>query len=117
MATKRRREERGAVRDPDRDAERLLKEARRRSFASLGGREWSVRWLFALSFLAVAVPLALFAPTARTASPLLFCLLEVAFAISSRIKFEVGSGVTIPTQLMLVPMFFVLPAGQVPIAV
>jgi signal transduction histidine kinase/CheY-like chemotaxis protein len=106
-----------AVGDTDPDAEQLLTEARRRRFAGLGRREWLVRWLFAIGFLAVAVPVALFAPTARTESPLLFFFLEVAFAISSRIKFEVGSGVTIPTQLVLVPMFFVLPAGQVPIAV
>jgi signal transduction histidine kinase/CheY-like chemotaxis protein len=98
-------------------AEQLLIEARLRNFARLGGREWRVRWLFAIGFLAVAVPVALFASTARTASPLLFCLLELAFVISSRIKFEVGSGVTIPTQLVLVPMLFVLPASQVPIAV
>jgi signal transduction histidine kinase len=76
-----------------------------------------VRWLFAVAFLAVAVPLAVFAPTARSDSWLLFCLLELAFAVSTRIEFETGSGLTVPTQLMLVPMLFVLPARQVPLAV
>jgi HD-GYP domain-containing protein (c-di-GMP phosphodiesterase class II) len=103
--------------DFDPVAEQLLTESRDRKYARLGGRESLTRWLFAVGFLIAAIPLALFAPTARSESPLLFCLLVGAFALSSRIQFEVGSGSTIPTQVILVPMLFVLPAGTVPVAV
>src|SRR5262249_32878270 len=97
-------------------AERLLKESRERTRAGAGAREWIVRCLFAVGFLVVAVPLAVFTSTARSPS-LLLLLLVGAFAVSSRIQFEVGSGSTIPTELVFVPMLFMLPAGLVPIAV
>src|SRR5262249_52993516 len=35
----------------------------------------------------------------------------------SRVEFEVGSGVAFPTEIVLVPMLFVLPAPIVPLAV
>ena len=44
-------------------------------------------------------------------------LLLVAYAIAFRLDFEVGSGSAVPTQLILVPMLFVLPVGMVPLAV
>jgi HD-GYP domain-containing protein (c-di-GMP phosphodiesterase class II) len=44
-------------------------------------------------------------------------VLIAAYAASFRLDFEIGSGSAVPTQLMLVPMLFVLPAGFVPIAV
>jgi HD-GYP domain-containing protein (c-di-GMP phosphodiesterase class II) len=103
--------------DFDPVAERLLEEGRERKLHLLLGSERITRWLFALGFLAAAVPLALLAPSSRTASPAIFALLVGSFAIASRIEFEVGSGGTLPTELVLVPMLFVLPAGSVPLAV
>jgi HD-GYP domain-containing protein (c-di-GMP phosphodiesterase class II) len=44
-------------------------------------------------------------------------VLIAAYAASFRLDFEIGSGSAVPTQLMLVPMLFVLPAGFVPLAV
>jgi HD-GYP domain-containing protein (c-di-GMP phosphodiesterase class II) len=41
----------------------------------------------------------------------------VLYAVVSRVEFEIGSGVAIPTQLVLVPMLFALPIGIVPAAV
>jgi len=44
-------------------------------------------------------------------------LFVVLYAAVSRVEFEIGSGVAVPTQLILVPMLFALPTGIVPAAV
>jgi putative nucleotidyltransferase with HDIG domain len=41
--------------------------------------------------------------------------LTFAYAVASRARFYVGAGYMAPTQLVLVPMLFVLPAGLVPL--
>jgi len=41
--------------------------------------------------------------------------LTLAYALATRARFYVGAGYTAPTQLVLVPMLFVLPAGLVPL--
>ena len=41
----------------------------------------------------------------------------VIYAIASRVRFYVGAGYTIPTQLVLVPMLFAFPPGLVPLLV
>ncbi|MGZ4410826.1 MAG: HD-GYP domain-containing protein [Gaiellaceae bacterium] len=42
-------------------------------------------------------------------------LLYVAvYAAASRVEFEIGTGAAVPTELVLVPMLFVLPVGAVP---
>src|SRR5207247_9976135 len=38
-------------------------------------------------------------------------------AVCSRSQFEVGAGSAVPTELVLVPMLFLLPASAVPLAV
>ena len=54
---------------------------------------------------------------ARAPSPLTVVLLVGAYALAYRIEFEIGSGLAVPTQLLFVPMLFVLPLGLVPFAV
>src|SRR3954454_6174807 len=41
----------------------------------------------------------------------------VSMAVASRVQFEVGSTYTVPLQLVLVPMLFILPPSAVPICV
>src|SRR4051794_15706171 len=98
-------------------AEQLLTEGRDRKFAGLGGRERATRWAFAVAFVVTASTLAAFPHSERAFSPLSFVVLVAAFAVASRIEFEVGSGGATPTELILVPMLFLLPAGTVPLAV
>src|SRR5215207_3232623 len=43
-------------------------------------------------------------------------LLVLAAAILGRLDFETGAGYTVPTQLIFVPMLFVLPPAIVPVA-
>jgi len=44
-------------------------------------------------------------------------LLVVCHALLARVRFVVGAGFTVPTQLLFVPMLFLLPAPVVPLAV
>ena len=50
-------------------------------------------------------------------SPLLLAGLVGAYALAYRVEFEVGSGLAIATQLVFVPMLFLLPLPLVPFAV
>jgi HD-GYP domain-containing protein (c-di-GMP phosphodiesterase class II) len=68
------------------------------------------------AFLAVAIPLA-FLPSDRQPSLALVALLVGAYALASRVEFEIGPGSAVPTQLVLVPMLFLLPLGLVPLCV
>ena len=43
--------------------------------------------------------------------------LVASFALASRVEFEVGSGFGVPTELVLVPMLFLLPPELVPLLV
>src|SRR5919201_4495901 len=44
-------------------------------------------------------------------------MLVAAYALTSRVKFEVRTGLALPTELVLVPMLFLLPAKAVPLCV
>lgn len=71
----------------------------------------------AAAFLAVAVPLAVLANPARGVSFGPLVLLTVAYLVASQVRFPVGSGWTAPTQLVFVPMLFILPTPLVPLIV
>ncbi|HKH31992.1 MAG TPA: HD-GYP domain-containing protein [Gaiellaceae bacterium] len=71
----------------------------------------------AVAFAAGALALAL-ADSRPSGEPWLLVLVFVgAIALVSRIELEVGSGFASPVELVVIPMLFALPAGQVPIAV
>jgi HD-GYP domain-containing protein (c-di-GMP phosphodiesterase class II) len=63
------------------------------------------------------VPFALLFDSARTVSPGVLVLLVVAYALAARVEFEVGSGFAVPTQVVFVPMLFLLPVALVPLCV
>jgi diguanylate cyclase (GGDEF)-like protein len=98
-------------------AQRLLEELPPEPVRRLAGRELATELAAAISFLAaVAVMGALIAggpspPLALTA------VLILAYAIAARVTFDLGAGFAVPTQLILVPMLFLLPATGVPLAV
>jgi HD-GYP domain-containing protein (c-di-GMP phosphodiesterase class II) len=97
--------------------ERLLSKFRPRYAEPMARRELRNEALVAGAFLAAAVPLAVFAPGHGSPSPLVFLLLVALYAVASRIEFDVAGGYGIPTQLVFVPMLFLLPAGTVPLLV
>jgi putative nucleotidyltransferase with HDIG domain len=79
-------------------------------------RELAAQALAAALVLAAAVALVVLGhPGAVDAVD--FALLVLATAVLGRLEFEVGGGFTVPTQLVFVPMLFVLPPAVVPLAV
>jgi HD-GYP domain-containing protein (c-di-GMP phosphodiesterase class II) len=97
--------------------EQLVDESRERQTHALARPERLATWLIGASFVGVTAPLAALAHSERTPSIVLIALTVLAYAVLSRIEFEVGSGSAVPTQLVLVPMLFVLPVAVVPLAV
>ena len=61
--------------------------------------------------------LAIFVPSHRHPALPIAIALVVGYALVGRVEFEVGSGVAPATQLVLVPMLFVLPLPWVPFCV
>jgi putative nucleotidyltransferase with HDIG domain len=99
------------------ELEELVEESRERVARSLRGRDRLVTSVWAVGFAAVAVPFALLAGTSRSPSLGIVALLIVSYAVASRVEFEIGAGSAIPTQVVFVPMLFVLPARIVPLCV
>ena len=97
--------------------EALVKDARDRNARPLEGRERIGEAVVATAFLLVAIPMAMLLDSARGPDPVTAAVLVGAFVIASRIKFETGVGYTNPTQLVFVPMLFLLPTATVPLLV
>jgi len=91
-------------------------QARARSLEPVGRREFAAQALVAVLFLVAAGLLLAFGD--RGDIPLLdLALLVFALAGLGRLEFDLGSGFTNPTQLVFVPMLFVLSPSIVPLAV
>ena len=101
----------------DPDEQRVIEEQRARRLNRLARRElWSVV-LFSGGFLLTAVLLAALMPSDRQPGWPAVAVLVLAYAAAFRLDFEIGTGSAVPTELILVPMLFVLPVGFVPLAV
>jgi HD-GYP domain-containing protein (c-di-GMP phosphodiesterase class II) len=97
--------------------EALLEQARARRVQRLRGRERTVKWLSLALLFGSGIFLAALAPGAAAPSLLLVFSLVAAYAIATKVEFEIASGSVVPTQLVLVPMLFLLPPALVPVAV
>jgi HD-GYP domain-containing protein (c-di-GMP phosphodiesterase class II) len=95
----------------------LIEESRERARTPLERRDSIVTGLSAFAFLGAAAALQIFFPGDRHPSIGLLVLLVGAYAVASKVEFEVGIGSAIPTQLVFVPMLFLLPPAMVPLAV
>jgi HD-GYP domain-containing protein (c-di-GMP phosphodiesterase class II) len=103
--------------DLDPEAGGLIEDARARASERLAARDSRATLFGALAFVALAVPFAFLAPSDRVVEPGVLVLLVVAYALAARVEFEVGSGFAVPTQIVFVPMLFLLPVGLVPLCV
>ena len=101
----------------DPEAGHQIAENRVRRSHDLGRRGRLAAALVGGGFLAAALPLALLVPTGRTPHPVTVIVLIGAYALASRIEFELAPGASVPTQLVLVPMLFLVPIGWVPLVV
>ena len=106
---------RAADLDPDADA--LIEQSRARVQRRRGRRGGRAAALVGGAFPAAALPLALLVASERPPSRVVVLVLVLAYAVASRIEFEIGTGSAIPTQLVFVPMLFVVPVGTVPLLV
>jgi HD-GYP domain-containing protein (c-di-GMP phosphodiesterase class II) len=97
--------------------EQALAETRERRLARLGDRDLWSSLLIGAAFLGVAIPFAVLHDASRSFSLLLLAGLVLAYALVYRVEFEISSGLAVPTQLVLVPMLFLLPVRIVPLAV
>src|SRR4051794_1900085 len=89
----------------------------RRAPRRLEPRELRAELLAAATFLVVAVAMAIGFTGARPFDPVAAGVLVVAYALVRQAKFGVGVGFAVATQLVLVPMLFLLPAGVLPLTV
>jgi HD-GYP domain-containing protein (c-di-GMP phosphodiesterase class II) len=97
--------------------ERLLEQAEVAPPRRLAGRQRLIEWFVAIAFAAVAVEMALALDADRALSTWVAAALVLAYAVASRIRFSDGTGYTVPTQLVFVPMLFLLPTPLVPLLV
>ncbi len=98
----------------DPGVQRLLAESRSRQVSEFSRRELSTEAIVAASFLAAATASALLLPSSRGFDPWVALAAVAALALSARVEFHTGAGWTVPTQLVFVPMLFVLPTPDVP---
>lgn len=94
-----------------------IEASRDRVRARLLGRERTVTLLLAGAFLAAGAACALFIPSSTSFSLGVAIFFVAIYAVVSQIEFEIGPGSAVPTELVLVPMLFALPAGAVPLCV
>ena len=103
--------------DSDPALQELLEDFGSRAVSRLTGSELRAEWLAAGTFLAVVGMLALLLPGGRAIEPGVLAALVVAYAVASRVEFQVGAGYTVPTELVFVPMLFLAPLPLVPLLV
>lgn len=93
----------------------LVAHARGSASNALSNR--ATAYALAGTFLVASAATAAFAPALRGFSPISALVALAAFAIVSRVSFEVGNGWVFATQLVTIPMLFTLPARDVPLLV
>jgi putative nucleotidyltransferase with HDIG domain len=94
----------------------LAEESRSRVQQPLRGGELAASLIAGIPFV-VVVALLLAAGNVGDVNELDVVLFVVAGSVMGRLEFEIGAGYTVPTQLIFVPMLFVLPAAIVPLIV
>src|SRR5581483_7874676 len=101
----------------DPEADTLLAESRERRPLGLARSERFASILTGGSFLAAAAAFAVVVDSSRHPSPATILLLLATYAVAAKVEFEIGAGFAVPTELVLVPMIFLVPIDQVPLLV
>jgi HD-GYP domain-containing protein (c-di-GMP phosphodiesterase class II) len=99
------------------ELERLFARGRERTVLPAYGRERLVEVGTALAFLATALGMAFLVSSPRPLDVATLAILVAAYVIVCQAQFDVADGYTVPTQLVLVPMLFLLPTPAVPLIV
>jgi HD-GYP domain-containing protein (c-di-GMP phosphodiesterase class II) len=96
-------------------SEQLLTEAREREAQALTRPERITYWTSSAGFVAASLALFVLGSSGSLPHEWVVALLVASFAFASRLEFEAGSTLAIPTELVLVEMLFLLPPAQVPL--
>jgi putative nucleotidyltransferase with HDIG domain len=99
------------------ELERLVGEARERELQPMPSRERWVAAGSAITFLVVAALVAALVPSNRDADPLLLVTLVTLGALARRVRFEIGSHLACPDQLVFIPTLVLAPLPVVPLVV
>jgi HD-GYP domain-containing protein (c-di-GMP phosphodiesterase class II) len=99
------------------ELEHLFARGRKRAVLRARGRERLAEGAVALAFVAVALAMALLLRSPRGLDGPTLAILVGAYVVCSRAKFDIADGYTVPTELVLVPMLFLLPTPIVPLVV
>ena len=102
---------------PATEAEQLFARGRSRAVARAHGRERAVEQVTGAAFLVAALGMAMFLSSPRGLDAATLAVLSFAYVVASRAKFDIADGYTVPTELVLVPMLFLLPTPVVPLVV
>jgi signal transduction histidine kinase len=97
--------------------EQLLEEGRSSGARALDRRQVGAEFLVGGAFLLAAAAMAFLLRSDRPLELGELAVFALAYAAATRIQFDVGAGYSPPTQLVLVPMLFALPAYSVPLVV
>jgi len=97
-------------------SERLTAASRSRLQTRTRPREVAAQIVVGVPFLLAAGLLAAFGLDERVDATDV-AIFVVAAAVMGRLEFEIGAGFTVPTQLIFVPMLFLLPPAIVPLVV
>jgi HD domain len=97
--------------------EQLFARGRDRALSGARGRERIVEQVAAGGFLLVALSMAVFLDSPRSLETASLVALVVAYVLACQAKFDIADGYTVPTELVLVPMLFLLPTPLVPLVV
>src|SRR5215216_5806638 len=99
------------------DLEQLVGEAREREPEPMEPRERLISGLYAVGLLLATVGVAAVLPADREVDPLIVVPLTLLYAAACRVEFEIGRIHAVPSQFVLVPMFFLAPLSIVPLLV
>ena len=100
------------------DDEGLVEQSRARVARALGDREVLPTIATAAAFVATTAALLIWLPSGRPDAGLgIIIALVACYALAARVQFEVAFAYAVPTQLVLVPMLFLVPLHLVPLLV
>jgi HD-GYP domain-containing protein (c-di-GMP phosphodiesterase class II) len=103
--------------DLDPAREQPIEDGRARRGERLGSREFRAAAATGGLFLLVAIPFALLHDSPTALSPVVLLALVGMYALAYNVEFEVGTGLAPASELVFVPMLFLLPTDFVPLAV
>ncbi|MGH2973330.1 MAG: HD-GYP domain-containing protein [Solirubrobacterales bacterium] len=97
--------------------EQLFARGRERAGFAAHGRERIVEAGTATVFVLAALAMAVSIHSPRGLEVTTIAILVIAYVIACQAQFDIADGYTVPTQLVLVPMLFLLPTPAVPLIV